>query len=177
LPLGQLLAPLLLAQVRDDRGEAREAARAQRSDRKVDGPFLSDTARRQPDLRGDVRAAGTAQQLVHQLAVRRCYQRGERAARGRGVSDERAEAAVGVDDRAVAAQDQRALAHLLHERAPGLVRCLERVDAPPAQPVDHHGVHLAGVDRVQRLLGFLEASAQRVQLVRLRPCGGRTARR
>ena len=72
-------------------------------------------------------------------------------------ADQPGEALVAVEHGAVGTQRDGALLHLFDQDAVGAVGILERVDELARSGADDDGIDVAVPDRVQRLLGFLEA--------------------
>src|SRR5688572_6533852 len=92
--------------------------------------------------------------------------RGDKRAEGRahdlaqGSTHQRREEGVCIVDGAVLPERERAFLNTLDERPEWMVGALERVDLRPVGAVDHHCVHAAALNGIQRVCGFLEPAPE-----------------
>ena len=72
------------------------------------------------------------------------------------------EAGVCVQDVAATGEDDGAFLHLFNERAVRLLGAAQRIDLSAVGALDDQGINLALTDRLQHVLGFGQARAQRL---------------
>ena len=150
---------LLLGKVGEDAAEQRRRLLApQHAERKVDGKVGTPVAAKRQLASGRRGACA----LEQRGQSRRVVGQDEVA---EWLTDEpllrhvqhRREALVAVENLALDRESQRAFLDLLDQHAVGPVGALQRVDLPrTARHLHDHGVEVAALDRLQRLLAFLE---------------------
>ena len=155
-----LLPALALRQVRDDHAEDGRALEGQQGEGDLGGdrapaPPERDLAPADPALGGlQQPAQGDRRLLVQEARERRAQHRLH------GHVQQRGQERVAVEHDSVVGQRGRALLHLFHHQAVGLVGALQREDLVFPGGLHDQRVHFAAADGTQRLLQLLQPGAQ-----------------
>ena len=154
------LTPLLLREIGDNRAEAIEGSRAQRATR---NQHRNQRARRgtHPHLGRRVAVSGSIQQLTEHVVVIRNDEIVERPAGEARIrlSKKTIEPGVAIQHRAIGAQHERSVAHLLDQHSIGLVGGDERVDLRTIRAVDNDRIDLSASNGAQGFFRFFQSLA------------------